>query len=84
MVIGADDAVSPRLAGPRRDAIVRAFDTRLEVKQQVEYGCRVPELELRRWSGGGGYAKVMSEEFIEAEMEMFAEQAQDVDIIIPP
>ena len=33
-------------------------------------------------SGGGGYAKVMSKEFIEAEMKLFMEQAQDVDIII--
>jgi len=33
-------------------------------------------------SGGGGYAKVMSAEFIAAEMALFAEQAKDVDIII--
>ena len=33
-------------------------------------------------SGQGGYAKVMSEEFIKAEMALFAEQAADVDIII--
>jgi len=33
-------------------------------------------------SGEGGYAKVMSEEFIRAEMALFAEQAKDVDIII--
>ena len=32
--------------------------------------------------GGGGYAKEMSKEFIEAEMALFAEQAKDVDIII--
>ena len=33
-------------------------------------------------SGSGGYAKVMSEEFIAAEMSLFAEQAREVDIII--
>ena len=33
-------------------------------------------------AGEGGYAKVMSEEFIKAEMALFAEQAKDVDIII--
>jgi len=33
-------------------------------------------------SGEGGYAKVMSDEFIAAEMALFAEQARDVDIII--
>ena len=32
--------------------------------------------------GGGGYAKVMSKEFIAAEMELFAKQAREVDIII--
>jgi NAD(P) transhydrogenase subunit alpha len=33
-------------------------------------------------TGEGGYAKVMSEEFIKAEMALFAEQAKEVDIII--
>ena len=33
-------------------------------------------------SGGGGYAKVMSKEFIEAEMKLFMEQCRDVDIVI--
>ena len=33
-------------------------------------------------SGEGGYAKVMSQEFIDAEMKLFAEQAEDVDIIV--
>ena len=32
--------------------------------------------------GAGGYAKVMSKEFIEAEMALFAKQAKEVDIII--
>ena len=33
-------------------------------------------------SGTGGYAKLMSKEFIAAEMALFAEQAKEVDIII--
>ena len=33
-------------------------------------------------AGTGGYAKVMSKEFIDAEMKLFAEQAEEVDIII--
>jgi len=33
-------------------------------------------------AGEGGYAKVMSKAFIEAEMKLFAEQAMEVDIII--
>ena len=32
--------------------------------------------------GGGGYAKTMSKEFIEAEMALFAKQCKEVDIII--
>jgi len=66
-------------------AIVRAFDTRLEVKEQVEsMGAEVLELDFadEDGSGGGGYAKQMSDEFIAAEMALFAEQAKEVDIII--
>ena len=65
-------------------AIVRAFDTRPVVKEQVEsLGGQFLELEFEEdGTGSGGYAKVMSEEFIKAEMELFAQQAQDVDIII--
>jgi len=66
-------------------AIVRAFDTRLEVKEQVEsMGAEFLELDFgdEDGSGGGGYAKQMSDEFIEAEMALFAEQAKEVDIII--
>jgi NAD(P) transhydrogenase subunit alpha len=46
-------------------------------------GAEFLELEFEEeGSGSGGYAKVMSEEFIKAEMELFAEQSRDVDIII--
>ena len=68
-------------------AIVRAFDTRPEVKQQVEsMGAQFLELEFEEEADDGspstGYAKVMSKEFIEAEMALFREQAKEVDIII--
>jgi NAD(P) transhydrogenase subunit alpha len=65
-------------------AIVRAFDTRPEVKEQVEsMDAKFLLLDFEEdGSGEGGYAKVMSEEFIAAEMALFAEQAEDVDIII--
>lgn len=65
-------------------AIVRAFDTRLVVKEQIEsLGGEFLELEFAEdGSGEGGYAKTMSKEFIEAEMALFAEQAEEVDIII--
>lgn len=65
-------------------AIVRAFDTRPEVKEQVEsMDAEFLMLDFKEdGSGSGGYAKTMSKEFIEAEMALFAEQAKDVDIII--
>jgi NAD(P) transhydrogenase subunit alpha len=65
-------------------AIVRAFDTRPEVKEQVEsMGAEFLELDFKEaGSGVGGYAKVMSAEFIKAEMDLFARQAMEVDIII--
>ncbi len=65
-------------------AIVRAFDTRPEVKEQIlSMDAEFLELEFAEdGSGEGGYAKIMSKEFIDAEMALFAEQAKEVDIII--
>ncbi|MDP7070134.1 MAG: Re/Si-specific NAD(P)(+) transhydrogenase subunit alpha [Phycisphaerales bacterium] len=65
-------------------AIVRGFDTRLAVKEQVEsLGAEFLVLDFEEsGEGEGGYAKVMSEAFLEAEMKLFAEQAIEVDIII--
>ena len=65
-------------------AVVRAFDTRPVVKEQVNsMGAEFLELEFEEeGSGSGGYAKVMSKEFIEAEMALFREQAKEVDIIV--
>ena len=85
MVIGAGVAGLAAIGAARgMGAIVRAFDTRPEVKQQVEsMGAEFLELDFEEeGSGVGGYAKVMSEEFIKAEMALFSEQAKDVDIII--
>jgi len=65
-------------------AIVRAFDTRPEVKEQVEsMGAEFLEFDYEEeGSGEGGYAKEMSPAFIEAEMALFMAQAREVDIII--
>ncbi len=85
LVIGAGVAGLSAIGAARSmGAIVRAFDTRREVKEQVE-SMDGEFLELafeEEGSGQGGYAKVMSDEFIKAEMELFAEQAAEVDIII--
>jgi NAD(P) transhydrogenase subunit alpha len=85
LVIGAGVAGLSAIGAARSlGAIVRAFDTRPEVKEQVEsMDGEFLMLEFEEeGSGQGGYAKVMSKEFIEAEMALFAEQAKDVDIII--
>lgn len=66
-------------------AVVRAFDTRLEVAEQIQsMGGEFLKLDFGGEDGASsdGYAKVMSEEFIAAEMKLFAEQAKEVDIII--
>ena len=85
LVIGAGVAGLAAIGVARSmGAIVRAFDTRPEVKEQVEsMDGEFLMLEFEEeGSGEGGYAKVMSEEFIKAEMALFAEQAREVDIII--
>ena len=85
MVIGAGVAGLAAIGAARSlGAIVRAFDTRPVVKEQVEsMGAEFLELHFKEdGTGEGGYAKVMSKEFIEAEMALFAEQAKEVDIII--
>ena len=66
-------------------AIVRAFDTRLAVREQVEsLGGEFLQLDFptEDGEGGGGYAKTMSDDFLKAELKLFAEQALEVDIII--
>ncbi len=87
LVIGAGVAGLAAIgAAKSMGAIVRSFDTRPEVQEQIE--SMDAEFLLLDFeddedgSGEGGYAKVMSEEFIKAEMALFAEQAKDVDIII--
>ena len=65
-------------------AIVRANDTRAEVADQVKsLGGEFVAVDYEEeGSGGGGYAKVMSEGFQAAQRKMYAEQAKDADIII--
>jgi H+-translocating NAD(P) transhydrogenase subunit alpha len=65
-------------------AIVRANDTRAEVADQVvSLGGEFVKVDYEEeGSGGGGYAKVMSEGFQQAQREMYANQAKDADIII--
>lgn len=86
LVIGAGVAGLAAIgAAKSMGAIVRSFDTRPEVKEQVEsMDAEFLMLDFpdEDGAGQGGYAKTMSPEFIAAEMALFAEQAKDVDIII--
>ena len=65
-------------------AIVRAFDVRPEVSEQIEsMGAEFLMLDFASdGSGEGGYAKPASKEFIKKEMELFREQAPEIDIVI--
>ena len=87
LVIGAGVAGLAAIGAARGlGAIVRAFDVRPEVADQVKsMGADFLMLEFDSDEQGGttgGYAKTMSKEFIDAEMKLFADQARDVDIII--
>jgi H+-translocating NAD(P) transhydrogenase subunit alpha len=85
LVIGAGVAGLAAIAAARAlGAVVRAFDTRAEVKEQIQsLGAEFLEIHIAESGAGeGGYARVMSPEFIQAEMALFAAQAMEVDIII--
>ncbi len=85
LVIGAGVAGLAAIGAARAlGADVRAFDTRPAVREEVaSLGGTFLELEFEEGGdGGGGYAKVMSKEFIEAEMALFLKQAPEIDIVI--
>ncbi|WP_290521808.1 Re/Si-specific NAD(P)(+) transhydrogenase subunit alpha, partial [Aggregatibacter sp. oral taxon 458] len=85
LVIGAGVAGLAAIgAANSLGAIVRAFDSRPEVKEQVEsMGAIFLEIDFKEEGGSGdGYAKVMSEEFNRRALALYAEQAKEVDIII--
>ncbi len=87
LIIGAGVAGLAAIGAARSlGAEVRAFDVRAACREQVEsMGARFLEVKLEEEESGetaGGYAKVMSDEFIAAEMALFAQQAAEVDIII--
>jgi H+-translocating NAD(P) transhydrogenase subunit alpha len=90
LIIGAGVAGLAAIGAARAlGAIVRAFDTRPVVKEQV-HSMGAEFLEVDAFLGGhvedgtgqGGYAKEMSKAFIDAEMALFRAQAREVDVII--
>ena len=86
LIVGAGVAGLAALgAAGSLGAIVRAFDTRPEVKEQIEsMGAEFLEVNYVEETevSTTGYAKTMSEGYQQAQAEMMAEQAKDVDIII--
>ncbi len=85
LIIGAGVAGLAAIAAAKAlGAVVYAFDTREVVKEQVEsLGAKFLVLDYEEsGEGKGGYAKVMSKEFIEAEMALFAEQATKTNIVV--
>lgn len=65
-------------------AIVRAFDVRPSVEDQIKsLGGEFLTVKIQEsGEGQGGYAKEMSKEFLEAEYALFRAQAKEVDIVI--
>ena len=85
LVVGAGVAGLAAVAAARSlGAVVRAFDTRPQVKEQVEsLGARFLEFKFdESGEGEGGYAKEVSESYLAAEQALLAQHAKEVDIII--
>lgn len=87
LVIGAGVAGLAAIGTARGlGAEVRAFDVRPACKEQVEsMGARFLMLDVpmdESQESSGGYANIMSDQFLQAELACFADQAKEVDIII--
>jgi NAD(P) transhydrogenase subunit alpha len=85
LIIGAGVAGLAAIAAAKgMGAIVRAFDVRASVAEQITSlgGEFLTVSIVESGDGQGGYAKEMSKEFIEAEMALFRAQAKDVNIVI--
>jgi NAD(P) transhydrogenase subunit alpha len=84
-VIGAGVAGLAAIAAARSlGAQVRAFDTRAAAREQVEsLGAQFVPLEFEEsGEGEGGYARQMSEAFLQAEQTLLANHAKECDIVI--
>ncbi|MEL7415411.1 MAG: Re/Si-specific NAD(P)(+) transhydrogenase subunit alpha, partial [Pseudomonadota bacterium] len=85
LVIGAGVAGLAAIgAAQSLGAIVRAFDVRPEVAEQIEsMGAEFLFLDFEEdASGEGGYAAPSSPEFREKQLALFREQAPEIDIVI--
>jgi NAD(P) transhydrogenase subunit alpha len=85
LVLGAGVAGLAAIAAARSlGAVVRAFDTRPAVREQVEsLGATFVDFQFNEsGEGQGGYAKEMSEAYVAAEQALIAQHAKQSDIII--
>ncbi len=85
LVIGAGVAGLAAVGAAKNlGAIVRAFDTRAATEDQVEsLGGEFLTIHMEEsGDGAGGYAKEMSQAFLDAEFALFRKQAEEVDIVI--
>lgn len=85
LVIGAGVAGLAAVAAARSlGAVVKAFDTREAVREQVEsLGGQFVTFQMEeKGEGEGGYARQMSEDFLAKEQAFLANQAEGADIVI--
>ena len=85
LVIGAGVAGLASIGAAKSlGAVVKAFDTRSAVEDQVKsMGAEFLTVKVHEEGEGiGGYAKTMSQAFIEAELALFRSQAPKLDIVV--
>lgn len=65
-------------------AVVKVFDTRAAVEEQAKsLGAEFLKVKIEEsGEGSGGYAKEMSKEYHEAQLELFRKVVKDIDIIV--
>jgi len=83
-IIGAGVAGLQAIATAKRlGAVVKAYDVRPAVKEQVEsLGAKFVEMELESAEGTGGYAKEMGEEFYSKQRELMGRVVAESDVVI--
>ena len=86
LIIGAGVAGLQAIATARRlGAVVRAYDVRPAVREQVEsLGAKFVALKMDADAAedSGGYAKQMSEDFYDRQRQLMASAVRDSDVVI--
>ncbi len=85
LVVGAGVAGLAAIGAARGlGAVVRAFDVRASVREQIEsMGASFLSISIEEdLEGEGGYAKAASERLLKAERELFESIAAEVDIVV--